>query len=257
MLFSPALPLILAPFIGSFLGVLAWRLPRAEPVILARSACPCCATGLTARELVPLASYLAQKGRCRTCHAPIDPFHPAMEILALTVAALTVLATARDGATGPLAAATAWRGCLFGWWLLVLAAIDLKSFRLPDILTLPLTAAGLILAATDGWPLFLAHAIAALLAYAAFTGLALSYRRLRGHDGLGLGDAKLLAAGGAWLGPAALPMAVCAAALLTLGATLVITRGRIDRATPIPFGPGLAAALWGTWLWQTAYQLHG
>ncbi|MFW7269006.1 prepilin peptidase [Gluconacetobacter sp. Hr-1-5] len=257
MLLSPSLPLVLAPFIGSFLGVLAWRMPRAEPVILARSACPRCGTRLTAWELVPLLSYLAQKGRCRTCRAPIDRFHPAMEILALAIAALTVLATWQGGAPGPLAAAAVWRGCLFGWWLLVLAAIDLRTFRLPDILTLPLTAAGLILAATNGWAMVLTHATAALLGYGIFTTLALSYRRLRGHDGLGLGDAKLLAAGGAWLGPAALPMVVCGAALLTLGAVLVTTRGRINRNMPIPFGPGLAASLWGTWLWQTAYPFHG
>lgn len=254
---SPWLPLFLAPFIGSFLGVLAWRLPRTDPVVLARSACPRCRTILTPWELVPLLSYLAQKGRCRTCHAPIDPSHPVMEILALAVAALAMLAAFAGGATGPFAAAATWRGCLFGWWLLVLAAIDLKTFRLPDILTLPLTAAGLILAATDGWTTFLAHGTAAVLGYTLFTGLALAYRRLRGHDGLGLGDAKLLAAGGAWLGPAALPMVVFAAALLTLGFILVITRGRIGRDMAIPFGPGLAASMWGTWLWQTACPLHG
>ncbi|MFT8776791.1 MAG: A24 family peptidase [Gluconacetobacter liquefaciens] len=258
MLLSPTLPLVLAPFIGSFLGVLAWRLPRAEPVMLARSACPRCGTRLRAWELVPLFSYLAQKGRCRTCRAPIDRSHPTMEVLALAVAALTVLATRQnDAMMEPLAAATVWRGCLFGWWLLVLAAIDLKTFRLPDILTLPLTAAGLILVVTNGWPMVLMHATAALLGYGVFTGVALAYRRLRGHEGLGLGDAKLLAAGGAWLGPTALPMVVFSAALLTLVAVLVTTRDRINRNTPIPFGPGLAASLWGTWLWQTAYQIHG
>lgn len=247
----------MAPFIGSFLGVLAWRLPRAEPVILARSACPRCGTRLTAWELVPLLSYLAQKGRCRTCHASIAPFHPAMEILALAIAALTVLVAWQSGATGSFAAATVWRGCLFGWWLLTLATIDIRTFRLPDILTLPLLATGLILAAAHGWSMLLTHTLAALLGYGIFTGLALSYRHLRGHDGLGLGDAKLLAAGGAWLGPAAMPMVVGVAALLTLGAVLITTRGRISRHMPIPFGPGLAASLWGTWMWQTAYHIHG
>lgn len=257
MLCAPWLPLLLAPFVGSFLGVLAWRLPRGEPVVLARSACPCCRTALAPRDLVPLVSYLAQKGRCRTCRAPIDPHHPAMELAALAVAALVLLAAWRGGAGAPVPAPLVWRGCLFGWWLLVLAAIDLKIFRLPDGLTLPLAAAGLALAAAGGAQALLAHGAAALLGYGAFAGIALGYRRLRGRDGLGLGDAKLLAAGGAWLGPAALPSIVFVAALLTLCGAMIAARGRPGRGMMIPFGPGLAAAMWGTWLWQTAFQPWG
>lgn len=137
---------------------------------------------------------------------------------------------------------------LVGWWLLALALIDLRTFRLPDALTLPLVAAGLLLAAT-GVPGGLAlpsPADAALGAAAGFVGLAgirWLYARVRGVEGLGLGDAKLAAAGGAWLGWAALPWLLLVAASAALaGAWLVHRSLRGDLA--VPFGPALALALW-------------
>jgi leader peptidase (prepilin peptidase) / N-methyltransferase len=246
VLSSPYLPLLLAPFIGSFLGVLAARLPLARPVVLGRSACPRCGVVLGPRELLPLVSYLVQKGRCRSCGGAISADHPVVEILAVLVAGAVLLAA------GPLGAApmVIWSGCVFGWWLLALAMIDLKSFRLPDRLTLPLIAAGLGLAATGGVAPLLWHGLAAGIGYGAFAGLSLLYRRVRGHDGLGGGDARLLAAGGAWLGPESLPYIVFLAALLTLGAVAIVRRGQLNRTLMVPFGPGLALAMWGIWLWQ-------
>ncbi|MBS0562808.1 MAG: prepilin peptidase, partial [Proteobacteria bacterium] len=79
-------PLLAAPFVGSFLGVLIRRLPAGRPVVLGRSACDACGRTLSAADLVPLVSYLALGGRCRTCRAPIGPALPAIELAALGIA---------------------------------------------------------------------------------------------------------------------------------------------------------------------------
>jgi leader peptidase (prepilin peptidase)/N-methyltransferase len=141
--------------------------------------------------------------------------------------------------------------CLLGWALVALSAVDALTFRLPDVITLPLIAAGLIatIFLTDGD--IMGHAIGACAGFIFFTAVAWAYRRLRGHDGLGLGDAKLLAGAGAWLGWAALPSVVliaCAAGLawVCLHAAM---RGRSPLAAKIPFGVPLCAALWIVWLY--------
>ncbi|MEI9932274.1 MAG: A24 family peptidase [Rhizomicrobium sp.] len=110
--------------------------------------------------------------------------------------------------------------CALGWTLLVLAAVDVLAFRLPDVLTLPLMAAGLGVS----WWLperdILGHAVAALLGVAIFYAIAAAYRRARGQEGLGLGDMKLAGAAGAWLGWQALPFVVllaCAVGFLWVG----------------------------------------
>ncbi|MBO1325122.1 prepilin peptidase [Acetobacter sp. TBRC 12305] len=256
MLNTPWLVLLLAPFVGSFLGVLACRLPRGERVLIARSACAGCGAVLGPHELVPLVSYLIQNGRCRSCGARIDAEHPAMELMALGIAVLALLACWQGVKTGVYGASfpmqVVWQGCVLGWWLLVLAMIDFRTYRLPDVLTLPLVALGLALAAGGGWRAVMVRGVGAGLGYAAFAGMAALYRRVRGQDGLGLGDAKLLAAAGAWLGPAVLPRLVCAAAVLTLGGAWLATRGGLARGQRVPFGPGLAVAIWGAWLCRAA-----
>ena len=235
--------LVVAPIIGSFLGVLIRRLPTGEPVMLDRSRCEGCRRPLGAVELVPIASYLVLHGRCRRCGARIAPFHLAVELAALAVAAVAV-ATLPDSAT-------LCCGCVLGWTLLALAWIDWEAFILPDVLTLPLVLAGL---AATFWlaPNTLTnHAAAAALGYLLFRGVAWAYRRLRGRDGLGEGDAKLMAAAGAWIGITALSSVLLGGALLTLAVGLVdgLRRGEgLSATTRLAFGPGLCAALWVVWL---------
>ncbi len=247
-------PLLVAPIAGSFLGVLAMRLPEGRPVALARSACPACGTALAPRDLVPLLSYVALRGRCRYCRAPIGAAHPAIELAALLVAG-SVLCTATVRAAGEaVSPAWLWSGCILGWGALALAWIDWRCFRLPDLLTLPLLLLGLGACAVLDPAALPSHATAAALGFLAFRALSWSYRRLRDRDGLGAGDAKLLAAGGAWLGPGDLPMLVLLGALATLMVAL-LHKGRLDAGSPIPFGPGLAASLWGLWLWTSAFPV--
>lgn len=234
-------PLLAAPVVGSFLGVLIDRLPEGRPVILARSACDHCGHRLGARDLVPLVSYAMTRGRCRHCHAPIGPFPLAIELAALTVAVWAVLAAGDD----------VWFACGLGWTLLALSWIDIRTLLLPDVLTLPLLAAGLGLTWLSDPDALTDHAVAAAAGYLGLTAVALGYRRLRGRDGLGLGDAKLLGALGAWLGLGLLPMTLWAAAslgLLAAGAAALVGR-RITAATAIPFGPFLALAGWLLWLY--------
>lgn len=230
------LPLLVAPFIGSFLGVLVRRLPEGRPVVLARSVCEACGTTLGPAEMFPILSYLLQRGRCRTCAAPVAPFHWQIELAATAVTAWALWADPER----------LWADCAFGWTLLALAWIDATSFRLPDALTLPLILAGLAEAWWQDPALATDRALAAAFGYAAFRGVALAYRRWRGRDGMGEGDAKLLAALGAWVGVEGLAPTVLGAAALGIGAaTWLRLRGRrITATTALPFGPCLAAAGW-------------
>jgi leader peptidase (prepilin peptidase) / N-methyltransferase len=236
------LALLLSPAAGSLLGVLVQRLPAGRPVALARSACTGCGRRLTPPELVPIFSYLRLGGRCRCGAAAIGRFHLAIELAAVTVPASALLA----GARGP----ALWAGLALGWGLLTLAWIDAATLTLPDALTLPLIPAGLAAAWWIAPEALAAHAAGAILGYAAFTLLRLAWRFWRGADGIGAGDAKLLAVAGAWLGAAALPDVVLAAGLAGLALALLLRlRGHaVGRTTELPFGPPLALAIWAAWL---------
>lgn len=128
--------------------------------------------------------------------------------------------------------------------LAALALFDLRRGRLPDWLTLPLTAAGLLVAWRAGEA---AHAgLGAFLGFALFEGVAFAYRRLRGREGLGGGDAKLAAAGGAWVSWQGLPSVVLLAAAAALA--IAFLRGRLGATESVPFGAYLAPAILLVWL---------
>lgn len=236
------MPLLAAPLAGSFVGVLIDRLPDRRPVLLSRSACDHCGSALGPQDLVPLISFAALRGRCRACGGAIRLFYPAVELGAVVVAACSV-ATA-------MSPAAIWAGCVLGWTLLALAWIDCRCMRLPDVLTLPLLLGGLGATWVLNPEMLGLHAVGAAGGYAFLRTVAWGYRLARKRDGLGGGDAKLLAAAGAWLGPGALPLVVLIAALLGLAAALLLAlKGRTIRAEmALPFGPWLAAACWIAWL---------
>lgn len=235
-------PLLAAPFVGSFLGVLIRRLPAGQPVALSRSACEHCGSTLAAHDLVPLLSFAALRGQCRRCDSAIAPFHWQVE----AVATLVPLSAGLAGLNGPFL----WAACFVGWALLALAWIDAQTMLLPDSLTLPLIPAGLLATAWLDPDRLADHAFAAAFGFAALRGLGLLYRWRRGRDGLGEGDAKLLAAIGAWVGIAGLPGVLLGAALAgLLWAAAQRLSGKVMTATTaLPFGPFLALAGWAVLL---------
>ena len=226
-----------APFVGSFVGVLIRRLPAGAPVVWSRSACPSCQAVLAPRDLVPLLSYLWQRGVCRYCASRIDPFHPRVELATLGIAVWAVFAGPGDRLIAD---------CVLGWTLLTLAWIDAGTMLLPDVLTLPLLVAGF----GEAWLLdpesLPDRGIGAALGWVCFAGLAWVWRRVRGIEALGQGDAKLLAAGGAWLGWQALPQVIVLASVAGIVATVIRSRGRVSATEALAFGPWLALAIWLT-----------
>ncbi|MBN8829313.1 MAG: prepilin peptidase [Sphingomonadales bacterium] len=221
---------------GSFLGALVMRWPRGESVMRGRSRCDHCGRTLGAVELIPLLGSLIARGRCRHCSGLIDPTHALMELGAAMIGGLSLWLL-------PLPAAILFM--IGGWLLQALAVLDARHFWLPDKLTLPLAALGLTL---GDWVLpapFPDRLIGAALGYGGLFVIAILYRRLRGREGLGLGDAKLLGAIGAWTGWQLLPLVLLCASLAGLAwALLLKLRGHdVGRTTRLPFGTLLCAAV--------------
>ena len=233
--------LLVAPFVGSFIGVVVRRVPEGRPVAWTRSRCEHCGAVLRARDLVPLYSWLAARGRCRYCGHSLAGFYPGIELAAFAIA---FAALAFDGGT------EAWLDCVFGWWLLALGWIDIRRWLLPDVLTLPLVVTGLAVAVAFDPEQLTERALGAALGYLGLRAVALAYRALRGREGLGHGDAKLLAASGAWVGAMALPQVVLGAAVSALiaAAGLRFAGVKLSAGSALPFGPFLALATWLVWL---------
>lgn len=223
--------------LGSFIAVLTSRWPQGE-TLLGRSRCDGCGHRLGAVELVPLLSHVLQRGRCRHCGAAIAARHWQIELAAAVIGA--GLLWRHPGLSGlPLA--------LAGWWLLTLLILDAEHQWLPDALTLPLIPFALLL---PGLPLE-QRLWGAGLGFAGLWLVGFGYRRLRGRDGLGGGDPKLLAGLGALLGGWSLPFLITGAAGLGLAlAGWDHIRGRdVTAATRLPFGALLAGvALIMLWL---------
>jgi leader peptidase (prepilin peptidase)/N-methyltransferase len=228
---------------GSFLGLVSLRLPAGEGVVAGRSRCGGCGQPLPPWSLVPVLSYLAARGRCAACGSSIPVRYPLIELAAAAVGVWAALSQ-----PGPVEAGLT---ALLGWQLLLIAVVDAEHFWLPDRLTLPLLATGLVAAALLDRTTVVEAVIGAAVGFAALWLLALAYRRLRGRDGLGGGDPFLLAAGGAWVGWIGLPsvLLLAAAAGLSFVAARAVTGGKVSGADRLPFGPCLATGIWLTWLW--------
>ena len=225
---------------GSFLATLVLRWPQ-QRAMGGRSVCDGCGRTLTWRELVPLLSWVGQRGRCTTCGARIDPAHPVIELLcAVAGGAGMAVAPGAVGATG----------ALFAWLLIALAALDLRHFWLPDRLTLALAVAGLSAGFIDPAVSMLDRLIGGLVGYAALAGIALAYRLVRKREGLGGGDPKLLGAIGLWLGWQSLPFVLLGASGAGLAAVgLLMLRGKtVSTSMRLPFGTLLAVAAFPVWM---------
>jgi len=233
----PLAILAVSPFVGSFAATAGLRIPEGRGVVTGRSACEHCGTVLKPLELIPIASFLLQRGKCRSCGGAIDPLHLFGEVAAVLVAVSGVLRL--EGIELVL-------GCIIGWTLVALAVADFRYFELPNRLTLGLGLMGLATVALKAPEALASSAIGAALGFAVLALLGAAYARLRGREGLGLGDAKLLGAGGAWIGWQGLASALFLGAVAgCLWVVAMWLRGeKPGAATAIPFGPFLALGIW-------------
>jgi len=144
-----------------------------------------------------------------------------------------------------------WVSCTLGWVLLALTLIDWRDGILPDVFTLPLIPAGVVIAYLQDPSRVLACVAGALAGFATFETIRRFYRVLRGNEGLGLGDVKLMAAAGALVSYRGLPSVMLVSAITGLIAILIIaiTKGRVAFEARQPFGPALCCGIWLVWLY--------
>lgn len=230
-----------APFIGSFLGVVITRSISGGSILWGRSQCDVCSHPLSPADLVPVFSWLVSCRRCKYCSARLGWFYPVIELVALIPVIWSAIYM------------NGWlliMSSVLGWILICLAWIDWRTYRLPNGLTGTLIFLGLLCAywfdRDDWW----AHLAGVVIGFVCFALVALGYRALRKRDGLGLGDAKLLAGLGAWVGWTGIPTTVifsAAIALLFFSVRAACKRCSVTDA--LPFGPFLAAAGWLVWMY--------
>jgi leader peptidase (prepilin peptidase)/N-methyltransferase len=218
--------------VGSFLNVCIYRLPRNESIAWPASRCPACQRRLRWFENVPLVAYAVLGGRCRTCRAPIGTRYPIVE----AVTAVMFAAAWWHYGPGLLLASR----LLFGCALIVLFAIDLEHHLLPNVITLPGILVGLAFSLVTDPGLF-ASVAGVVAGGGVLYAIAEVYYRLRHEEGLGMGDVKMLAMIGAFVGWklafATLVMASFAGSVIGL---LLIATGRGTLKYALPFGTFLA-----------------
>ena len=271
---NPTLLIVLAGIIGviigSFLNVVIHRLPKMMELawqkelaqddaknlprynlLTPRSACPHCNHSIGLLENIPIISYALQKGTCRHCKNPISARYLAVELL-----------------SGLIVAFIAWQ---FGWSthtvassilalsLLTLTCIDLETQLLPDNITLPLVWLGLLFNLNQEFTTIESAVLGAVFGYLILWAIYWLFKIITNKEGMGYGDFKMLAAIGAWLGWAVLPLVILISSLTAsiVGITLILLKKQ-DRATAIPFGPYLAlAGIIALFKTQTLTQLIG
>ena len=252
---------VLGACVGSFLNVVAWRLPREESLLLPASHCPRCGTPLGWLENLPVISWLGLRGRCRHCRAPISRRYPLTESLCGGLWVLMVMAQPDAMGSLPARPLVVIAGCLLVSLLLVLALIDLDQLWIPESLCRWGVVAGWLVtaglgaqqSAAVGRSLLASHLLAAALGLLGFELLSALGARCLGRPALGSGDAKVGAILGAWLGPTGLAMAALVAIFLSaLVGGLALLTGALQRHQPIPFVPFLMAG--GTLIWLTGAQ---
>ena len=214
-------------------------------LVVPRSRCPVCATPISARDNIPVLSWLLLRGRCRHCAAPIALRYPLLE---LGTGLLTVAVVAQFGPTfqGLMA-------LLLTWALIALAGIDLDHQLLPDVITLPLLWLGLLVNLGGTFTDLPSAVVGAAAGYLVLWSVYWLFRLATGREGMGYGDFKLLAALCAWLGWQQLPLILLIASLTgALYGTTALLLKRQTRQAPFAFGPFLALAGWLALMWGNA-----
>jgi leader peptidase (prepilin peptidase) / N-methyltransferase len=229
--------------VGSFIATLVIRWPQGRG-LRGRSACDACERVLGVRALVPVLSWAVAGGKCQSCGASINWRHPAIEAASALIGVVAMLAQPSvEGAAG----------ALFGWQLLALAALDAEHYWLPDRLTGILAAGGLALGVAGIGIDFQSRIIGGVVGFGALFAIAWLYHRVRGREGMGGGDPKLLGAIGCWMGWQSLPYVLVGSSLLGLLAAFgLMARGQdVAATTRLPFGALLAVAAFSLWVLLT------
>jgi len=256
--------LILGLLVGSFLNVVIHRLPimmqrdwraqareflelPAEPVstfnlVLPHSHCPHCNHQIRAWENIPLVSWLALRGKCSSCRAPISARYPLVELLCGLLSAYVAWHFGFSWQAGAM--------LLLTWGLLAMSMIDVDHQLLPDSIVLPLLWLGLIV---NSFGLFASLPDAlwgAVAGYLSLWSVYWMFKLVTGKEGMGYGDFKLLAMLGAWGGWQVLPLTILLSSVVgaVLG-TIMLRLQKAESGTAIPFGPYLAIAGWIALLW--------
>jgi leader peptidase (prepilin peptidase) / N-methyltransferase len=232
-IFALAFAALFGAIIGSFLNVCIHRLPRDTSIVWPASACPTCGRALSWFENIPIVSYAFLLGRCRSCRAPISMRYPIVEAL---TAAMFALAFWYYG-PGPLLISR----LIFGCALIVLFAIDLEHHLLPNVITLTGIIVGFLLSFTTEQPGWRSSLIGIVAGGGVLFLIAEGYYRVRHEEGLGMGDVKMLAMMGAFLGwpLAILSLMIASVAGTIVGLALIVT-GRGTMKYALPFGTFLA-----------------
>ena len=239
--------------VGSFTNVVVWRLPRRESVVHPGSHCPKCGHAVRWHDNVPVLSWLLLAGRCRDCNASISWRYPLVELISALLWLSTLLVSSGGGG-GLEPSLQPWIGLPFIGLLLPLVLIDLDHMWLPESLCRWGVLLGLMMSVSGGVPLLADHLIGAALSLTALEAVSAIAERLMGQPALGLGDAKLAAFGGAWIGlhGIAIAMAIAVFSGAMVGSIGRLT-GRLKPRQAFPFGPFIALGIWLVWLMGPAW----
>ncbi len=271
---------------GSFLNVVRVRMPEGESIAHPRSHCTRCGQTLKWWQNIPMLSWLLLRGRCHFCREKISPLYPLIELATSLLWACCAVTALTGGGTAAVRIAQGAAQAIFCWGMVLLAALDWEQLWLPDRITLPMIGLGLLwqwlrasmasqvpsvlqmellrsvgLHATRGTAVLMA-VFAALAGAGIVLVIRLAYWLVRRREGMGLGDAKLMAALGAWLGFSAMVDAFLAAvlgafvaAMVWLGVVRWRRSGEAWASLPLPLGTFLALTAVAevfdpVWLWK-------
>lgn len=233
--------------VGSFLNVVIYRVPRRESIVWPASHCPECGANISLRDNLPLISYVLLRGRCRSCKARISPRYPLVEAV---TAFLFGAAAYEFGLSLELLPALVLLGAL-----VVLSGTDLTHRLLPNVVVFPVTLAGFALSVVANPSYWWVYLVSAAVVGGGLFALALAI-----PGGMGMGDVKMGAMLGAFLGPyAALAVFIGAVAGAVVSGVLMVA-GKMERRSRIPFGVfmafgGVVALFFGRDLWNTYLQI--
>jgi leader peptidase (prepilin peptidase)/N-methyltransferase len=236
--------------VGSFLNVVAWRWPREESIVYPGSHCPRCGKPIAWYDNIPVVSWLLLRGRCRSCREKISIRYPLIELASGSLSVLCFFCFGLSKAYFIYFA--------FASSLLAASIIDLEHRLIPDEISIGGAVVGLGLAFLPGARVEPSAALlGACAGFLLLFAVAQGYYLLTKREGMGLGDAKLLAMIGAFLGWRSLPLAIFAGSVLGSLVGLLLILASRDRFYKIPFGPflSLGALLWLV-LWAKNYQLN-